>query len=221
MRKIETNDAGRVTGVLYFDKDKKEVVQHAKAVVLCRERRRVATAAADVEVQPRFHEGLANSSGMVGKHFMFNGAATSRAEFEHEINGFKGPVVSRISHHTYELDPSLGFIGGGGFDFRFDVPALIMALSLPHDRAAVGQRLQGSGCGRGTRIRCSLWPHDFAAGRDQQRFTRPRAEGRVGDCRRCARRIRSTSTTCGMYKLVPGARQRAARAAAGALRIPR
>ena len=35
VRKIETNAAGRVTGVIYFDSEKREVVQKAKAVVLC------------------------------------------------------------------------------------------------------------------------------------------------------------------------------------------
>src|SRR5690606_29108370 len=34
VHRIETNDAGRVTGVLYFDKDRREVRQLAKAVVL-------------------------------------------------------------------------------------------------------------------------------------------------------------------------------------------
>ncbi len=128
--RIETNDAGRATGVLYFDADKREVRQSAKAVVL----------SANGAESPRLlllsenaqhPNGLANSSGMVGKHFMFNGAALTRGEFEHEVNGHRGPVVSRITHQTYELDESLGFIGGGGYDFRFDVPAMLMALSLP------------------------------------------------------------------------------------------
>jgi choline dehydrogenase-like flavoprotein len=33
----------------------------------------------------RVPDGLANASGMVGKHFMFNGGAISNGEFEHEI----------------------------------------------------------------------------------------------------------------------------------------
>ena len=130
VRKIETNDAGRVTGVLYFDAQKREHRQRAKAVVLC------ANGAESPRLllmskSNRFPNGLANSSGVVGKHFMFNGAALVRAEFEHEVNGHRGPVVSRISNHFYDLDQSTGFIGGGAFDFRFDVPALLMALSMP------------------------------------------------------------------------------------------
>jgi choline dehydrogenase-like flavoprotein len=137
VRKIETDDAGRVTGVIYFDRNKTEIVQRAKAVVLC------ANGAESPRLllmskSNRFPDGLANSSGLVGKYFMFNGGVTSRAEFEHEINGFKGPVVSRITHHTYELDPKLNLIGGGGFDFRFDVPMLSMALGIPESEPQWG-----------------------------------------------------------------------------------
>jgi choline dehydrogenase-like flavoprotein len=137
VRKIETDDAGRVTGVIYFDRDKQEHVQRAKAVVLC------ANGAESPRLllmskSNRFPDGLANSSGMVGKHFMFNGGALTRAEFEHEVNGHRGPVVSRISHHLYELDPALGLIGGGGFDFRFDVPSMLTTLSLPESEPQWG-----------------------------------------------------------------------------------
>jgi choline dehydrogenase-like flavoprotein len=137
VRKIDTDDSGRVTGVIYFDKDKKEIVQRAKAVVLC------ANGAESPRLllmskSNRFPDGLANSSGMVGKHFMFNGGSTTRAEFEHEINGHKGPVVSRITHHPYELDQKENLIGGGGFDFRFDVPPIITSLSLPQDEPQWG-----------------------------------------------------------------------------------
>jgi choline dehydrogenase-like flavoprotein len=129
-RRIETDAAGRVTGVLYVDRERTEVMQRAKAVVLCANGAETPRLLLMSE-SSRFPDGLANSSGMVGRNLMFNGAATSRGEFPEVINGHRGPVVSRISHHTYELDPALGFFGGGGFDFRFDVPALIMALSMP------------------------------------------------------------------------------------------
>ncbi len=130
VRKIETNAEGRVTGVIYFDRDRREQVQQAKAVVLC------ANGAESPRLllmskSNRFPDGLANSSGMVGKNLMVNGAGTARGEFEHEVNGHRGPVVTRISHHFYELDPALGLSGGGGFDFRFDVPAILTTLSMP------------------------------------------------------------------------------------------
>ncbi len=116
--------------MIYFDKDKREVVQRAKAVVLC----------ANGAETPRlllmsksnlFPDGLANSSGTVGTRFMFNGNPLVNGEFEHPVMGHKGPVVTRITQEHYELDPKLGFIGGGGIDFRVDVPALFRTMSMP------------------------------------------------------------------------------------------
>jgi choline dehydrogenase-like flavoprotein len=49
---------------------------------------------------------------------MFNGSAIREGLFEHEINGWKGVVVSRVVWDRYELPVSLGIYGGGGFDFR-------------------------------------------------------------------------------------------------------
>ena len=67
VRKVEIDDRGRATGVIYFDADRVEHFQRAKAVVLC----------ANGAETPRlllmsksnlFPEGLANSSGIVGKY---------------------------------------------------------------------------------------------------------------------------------------------------------
>ncbi|HEV8123569.1 MAG TPA: GMC family oxidoreductase [Gemmatimonadales bacterium] len=119
VRKIETNSQGRVTGVKYFDGNRREVFQRAKAVVVS------ANGAETPRLllmsrSNRFPDGLANSSGMVGRHLMFNGGSFAAGVFEGEINGYKGVVDSRVIHDVYELDPGLGIAGGGGFDFRFD-----------------------------------------------------------------------------------------------------
>ena len=117
VRKVETDARGRVTGVKYFDAAKKEVYQRAKAVVVC----------ANGAETPRlllnsksnlFPNGLANSSGVVGQHLMFNGGGFASGQFEHEVNGYKGIVATRVVWDLYELDPKLGLVGGGGFDFR-------------------------------------------------------------------------------------------------------
>ena len=117
VRKVETNAGGRVTGVTYFDRNKKEVVQRAKAVVLsangCETPKLLLMSATSA-----FPDGLANSSGQVGRNIMFNGSALRRGLFEHEVNGWKGAVVSRVVWDTYEMPASLGLYGGGGFDFR-------------------------------------------------------------------------------------------------------
>ena len=130
VRKIESDASGRVTGVIYFDKDKQEIVQRAKAVVLCANGAETPRLLL-MSKSNRFPHGLANSSGVVGTHFMFNGGALSNGEFEHEINAHKGPVVTRITHELYELDPTLNLIGGGGYDFRISVPALFRTMEMP------------------------------------------------------------------------------------------
>jgi choline dehydrogenase-like flavoprotein len=138
-RKIETDASGRATGVKYFDAAKKEVFQRAKAVVVC----------ANGAETPRlllnsksnlFPQGLANSSGNVGKYLMFNGGGLSVGTFEHEVNGFKGLVASRIVWDLYELDKKLGLVGGGGFDFRFDLTPIGYAFqSMPPDAPRWGK----------------------------------------------------------------------------------
>ena len=132
VRKIETDDAGRVTGVIYFDKDKKEIVQKAKAVVLSANGAETPRLLL-MSKSNRFPDGLANSSGMVGKHLMFNGNVVANGLFEHEVHGHKGPVVTRITQEHYSPDPSLGFFGGGGIDMRVDLPAMLRTLSMPSD----------------------------------------------------------------------------------------
>jgi choline dehydrogenase-like flavoprotein len=127
VRKIETNAAGRVTGVVYFDAGKREVVQRARAVVLCANGAETPRLLL-LSKSSRFPHGLANSSGIVGTNIMFNGGAIGGALFDHEINGYKGAVVSRIVHDFYELGEAVGAVGGGGIDFRLDLPPIMFAL---------------------------------------------------------------------------------------------
>jgi choline dehydrogenase-like flavoprotein len=133
VRKIEIDKAGRVTGATYFDQEGREKFQAAKAVVLC----------ANGAETPRllflsksslFPQGLANSSGKVGKYLMYNGHTTAGAVFEHPLNEFKSVAVSRIIHDFYEADPKRGYYGGGGLDARFVSYPIGFALrGLPPD----------------------------------------------------------------------------------------
>jgi choline dehydrogenase-like flavoprotein len=115
--RVEMDKRGRVTGVTYFDAHKREHFQRARAVV-------VAANGAETprlllnSANSKFPQGLANSSGAVGKYLMYN--YTSRAEgvFEHELNEYKSVQVTRILHDFYDSDPKRGFYGGGGLDAR-------------------------------------------------------------------------------------------------------
>ena len=133
VRKIETDDAGRVTGAIYFDRNRREIFQPAKAVFVC---------ANGVETpkllllskSKRFPEGLANSSGLVGKYLMWDNGAEAEGLFEHPLNEYKGIQVTRLIHDYYASDPKRGFYGGGGIDARFDFyPAGFALHGLPPD----------------------------------------------------------------------------------------
>lgn len=132
VRKVETNDAGRVTGVTYFDRTKREIVQRAKAVILsangCETPKLLLISATNA-----FPNGLANSSGQVGRNIMFNGSALREGLFEQEINGWKGAVVGEVVWDTYELPQSLGLYGGGGFDFRCGITPLAGGATWPDE----------------------------------------------------------------------------------------
>jgi len=115
--RIEMDARGRTTGVAYFDAHKREHLQKARAVVLCAngaESARLLLMSANA----KFPDGLANSSGMVGRNLMFNGYFEAHAIFEHELNEYKSVQVTRVVHDFYDHDPKRGFYGGGGLDGR-------------------------------------------------------------------------------------------------------
>ena len=130
---IRTNAAGRVTGVAYFDKQKRDHFQKARAVVVCANGAETPRLLLLSQSSP-FPQGLANSSGLVGRHLMFNSGSFANAIYEHPLNEYKSQVVTRVIHDFYEIDPKLGFCGGGGLDMRFDQLPISFALnSLPPD----------------------------------------------------------------------------------------
>jgi choline dehydrogenase-like flavoprotein len=129
VHRIETDARGRAVGATYFDKDKNTHLQKAKAVIVCAngaETPRLLLLSANKD----FPNGLANSSGVVGKNLMLNSGAISLGTFEHPLNDYKGFAVSRILHDFYELDAQkVGFFGGGGLDARFDITPIGFALN--------------------------------------------------------------------------------------------
>src|SRR5262247_539007 len=69
VRKLEVNKAGLVTGVTYLDKSGREHFQAAKAVVLCANGAETPRLLL-LSKSAQFRDGLANSSGKVGKYLM-------------------------------------------------------------------------------------------------------------------------------------------------------
>jgi len=133
VRKIETDGAGRATGAIYFDRNRREIFQRAKAVFVC------ANGAETPKLlllskSKRFPQGLANSSGIVGKYLMWDNGGEAQGVFEHPLNEYKGIQVTRLIHDYYAADSKRGFYGGAGIDARFDFyPAGFALHGLPPD----------------------------------------------------------------------------------------
>ncbi len=133
--RIETDDRGRASEVLYLDADGRERGQRAKAVI-------VAANGAEtprlllLSESSRSPDGLANSSGFVGRNLMFNMHSLAIGVFPEPLNDYKGVQVTRICHEFYDNDESRGFYGGGGLDVRplFAAHPIMHALeSMPPD----------------------------------------------------------------------------------------
>jgi len=115
--RIDTDANGRASQVVYLDLNGVEQAQKARAVVLSAngaESARLLLMSASTQ-NP---DGLANSSGFVGRNLMHNCHAVASGVFEEPLNDYKGVQVSRIIHDFYETDEQRGFYGGGGIDAR-------------------------------------------------------------------------------------------------------
>jgi len=133
VRRIAVDAKGRATGAIYFDAQRREVFQRAKVVVLCANGVESAKLLL-ISKSNRFPQGLANSSGLVGKHLMWDNGSFASALFEHPLNEYKSIQVTRLIHDYYRADPKRGFYGGGGIDARFDFyPAGFALFGMPPD----------------------------------------------------------------------------------------
>ncbi|MFK8015007.1 MAG: GMC family oxidoreductase [Gammaproteobacteria bacterium] len=115
--KLNSDKQGRIRDVLYVDAQGKEHAQRARAVIVAAngaETPRLLFLSA-TQSQP---QGLANSSGLVGKYMMFNGHSAAHGAFQNPLNEYKGVQCSRIALDHYSTDPKRGYYGGGGLDAR-------------------------------------------------------------------------------------------------------
>jgi choline dehydrogenase-like flavoprotein len=117
VREISTDTSGRVTGVIYFDGQKREVRQKAKAVILSANAGESARLLL-LSKSARYPNGLANSSGMVGKYVMFGNGASAHGLFEHPLNEYKGVISGAAIVDYVPSDPKRGFYGGGRMTAR-------------------------------------------------------------------------------------------------------
>jgi choline dehydrogenase-like flavoprotein len=116
VREITVDEKGMANGAIYFDKDGHEVFQPAHVVVLAANG--VGTPRLLLNsVSARHPNGLANSSGLVGRNLMFHPYALIYGYFDQETDGNRGPPLSLWSHEFYETDLDRGFVRGYSYQF--------------------------------------------------------------------------------------------------------
>jgi choline dehydrogenase-like flavoprotein len=103
---------GRVTGASYYDAEGAEHFQPAKAVIVACNG--IGTPRMLLHSKSDSHpNGLANSSGLVGKNLMFHVYAGATGLFEKGEPTYKGALANILmSQEFYETDPARGFLRG-------------------------------------------------------------------------------------------------------------
>ncbi len=112
VREITLNDQGLANGVIYYDADGNECFQQAEVVVMACNG--VGTPRILLNsTSSQFPDGLANSSGLVGKNLMFHPMGFVQGIFAERLDSHKGPAGCCIlSKEFYETDLSRGFVRG-------------------------------------------------------------------------------------------------------------
>lgn len=130
VHRIEMDQNGRAVGAVYFDAQRNTHLQRAKAVILAANGAETPRLLL-LSTSSQFPDGLANSSGYVGKNLMPNSSVVAYGVLDEPLNDYKGFAVSRVMHDFYELE-KVGFHGGGGLDARYDfTPAAYALNGLP------------------------------------------------------------------------------------------
>ena len=136
--RIEHNDSGRVTGVHYQRQDRWRF-QKARNVVVAGysiETPRLLLNSAT----SRFPDGLANSSGLVGKNLMIQANQAVWGIMEREIRSYKGPPSLAITEHWNYADEGKDFFGGYSYMSQGPLP-LVWSGTQSSKRGLWGQRL--------------------------------------------------------------------------------
>jgi len=109
--RIEHNEAGKVSGVVYRDKDGKEQRQKARIVAVAGnsiETPRLLLMSAS----EKFKDGLANSSGQVGRNYMRHMTGSVYAAFKEPVHMYRGTTMAGIIQDEARHDTKRGFAGG-------------------------------------------------------------------------------------------------------------
>lgn len=109
--RINIGRDGRATGVTYFDPDGREQELKARVIIACGyaiETPRLLLNSAC----PGFEQGLANSSGAVGKYLMVQIGNVVLGRFDELVRMYKAPPAHALTEEFYETNPRNDFIRG-------------------------------------------------------------------------------------------------------------
>ena len=113
--RIEHHAKGRANAVVYFDKDGKS--RRQKAQVVCVAGNSIETPRLLLlSASNLFPDGLANSSGQVGKNYMRHTTGSVYATFKEEVHMYRGTTMAGIIQDEAEHNPKRGFAGGYEFE---------------------------------------------------------------------------------------------------------
>ncbi len=131
VREILVGADGRVRGAAYFDRDGNEHEALARIVVVCCNG--IGTPRLLLNsTSSLFPDGLANSSGHVGRNFMVHPARWVGGVMEDTMDGHMGPMgVPLYSQEFYETDTSRGYVRGYTLAGERTFGPLSHALSVP------------------------------------------------------------------------------------------
>jgi choline dehydrogenase-like flavoprotein len=131
VRRLEMNSAGLVTGAVYADRNGKDHFQKASVTVLGANgigTPRILLLSASA----RFPDGLANSSGLVGKRLMMHPFGTVVGLFEEDLGSTHGLWGQHIHClEFYETDSSRGFVRGAKWGLQPTGGPLSMTRGYP------------------------------------------------------------------------------------------
>ncbi|QFU01979.1 Fructose dehydrogenase large subunit [Halomonas sp. THAF5a] len=149
--KIEHDDQGRATAVVYADGDGNQHRQRARAVCV---------AGNSIE-SPRlllnshsamFPDGLANSSGQVGRNYMTHATSCIFGVMPKPVHMHRGTTFAGIISDEARLDPSRGFVGGYTLE--------VMSLGVPF----FAKFMDPTNAGWGREITTALDKYDHLSG---------------------------------------------------------
>lgn len=132
VREITTTADGLASGAVFLDTTGKEHQIRAEVVVLAANG--IGTPRLMLLSQSsRFPDGLANSSGLVGRNLMLHPTTMAVGVYDDPLDAWKGPAGQNIhSYEFYETDRSRGFVRGAKW---LSMPAggpLVSSTLVPH-----------------------------------------------------------------------------------------